>query len=80
MSATDVHVTPIASGWQLHREGERYPSARHRTRRSALKHAHEMALESGSAVVLHGLDGRVTVEPSIVLPVDRSLLQRHTEV
>ncbi|MGE0140700.1 MAG: DUF2188 domain-containing protein [Ilumatobacteraceae bacterium] len=70
MSATDVHVTPILGGWQLHREGERYPSSRHRTRRSALRHAREMARASGSSVVVHGLDGRVTVEPSIMLTVD----------
>jgi hypothetical protein len=60
MSAADVLVLPIDAGWEIRRAGSIYPSSRHRTRGSAVKVAKIMAEESGSAVFVHELDGRVT--------------------
>jgi hypothetical protein len=62
MSSADVHVTPLEKGWELRRSGERFPTSRHRTRWSALKNAREMAAASRAHVIVHGLDGSISIE------------------
>ena len=60
-SPADVHVVPIERGWEVRRDGERYPASRHSTRRSAIKVATAMAEESRTDVVVHGLGGTIVV-------------------
>jgi hypothetical protein len=62
MKSANVHVTAIERGWELRREGERYPTSLHATRRSAVRTALEIAAESRSEVVIHEMDGRVVVD------------------
>jgi hypothetical protein len=59
MSPADVHLIPLAEGWELRRAGALYPTSRHRTRWSALKAARTIAAEAGATVIIHELDGRV---------------------
>ena len=61
MSSAEVHVIPLERGWEVRREGERYPASRHHTRRSAIKAAGVLASESRTEVIVHGLDGTISV-------------------
>ncbi|MCU1360087.1 MAG: hypothetical protein JWN99_1376 [Ilumatobacteraceae bacterium] len=68
MSSADVHVVPLERGWEVRRAGERYPASRHSTRWSAIKTARAMAAESRTEVVIHRLDGTISVEAAADRP------------
>jgi len=65
MSAADVHVLPLEHGWELRRDGYKYPTSRHATQRSAIRLARQLADESGSKVIVHHIDGQIRLESEI---------------
>lgn len=67
--SSDVHVSPLISGWEVRRSGERYPTSKHRTRLTAVRMARALAADSRSQLIVHGIDGTSRIEATEAAPI-----------
>lgn len=66
----DFHVLAVPGGWAVRSESDPTPSSRYNLQEEAIQDARILASQSGTDLIVHGVDGNIEFRESYRSPGD----------